>query len=110
MDGSNQGETAMARRPQPEKPEGTNREKIIGAFMALLAERRLEEISFGDIAGRAGLPLAECRGEFGSPPAGVAAQGKESGPPVLAGGGSGGARGAPAARGRGRREARRARP
>jgi AcrR family transcriptional regulator len=86
MDGSNQGETAMARKPQQEKPEGTNREKIIGAFMALLAERRIEEISFGDIAARAGLPLAECRGEFGSLLAVLAAQVKEIDRQVLAGG------------------------
>src|SRR5439155_9342080 len=65
-DGSNQGETAMARKPQQEQPEGTSREKIISAFMALLAERRIEEISFGDIAARAGLSLAQCRAEFGS--------------------------------------------
>src|ERR1700680_4817395 len=56
----------MARKPRQEKPEGTNREKIVRAFMALLAERRIEEISFGDIAGRARVSLAECRDEFGS--------------------------------------------
>src|SRR2546428_1561096 len=87
MDGSNQGETAMARKPQQEKPEGTNREKIIGAFMALLAERRIEEISFGDIAARAGLSLAQCRAEFGSLLAVLAAQVKEIDRQVLAGGG-----------------------
>jgi AcrR family transcriptional regulator len=86
MDGSNQGETAMARKPQQEQPEGTSREKIISAFMALLAERRIEEISFGDIAGRSGLSLADCRAEFGSLLAVLAAQVKEIDRQVLAGG------------------------
>jgi len=76
----------MARKPQQEQPEGTSREKIISAFMALLAERRIEEISFGDIAARAGLSLAECRDEFGSLLAVLAAQVKEIDRQVLAGG------------------------
>jgi AcrR family transcriptional regulator len=76
----------MARKPQPEKPEGTNREKIVSAFMASLAERPIEEISFGDIAGRAGLSLAECRGEFGSVMAVLRAHVKEIDRQVLAGG------------------------
>ena len=60
----------MARKPQrsraaPKKraaalppPGGTDREKIIAAFMALLAEKRFEQIGFGDIAARAGVSLA----------------------------------------------------
>src|SRR2546423_12268204 len=66
----------MARKPQrsrsaprralPPPPSGTDREKIIAAFMALLGEKRFEEIGFGDISARAGLSLATCRGEFGS--------------------------------------------
>jgi AcrR family transcriptional regulator len=67
----------MARKPQRSRPAprrapalpppgGTDREKIIAAFMALLAERRFEEIGFGDIAARAGVSLAAFRGEFGS--------------------------------------------
>jgi len=76
----------MARKPQQEQPEGTSREKIISAFMALLAERRIEEISFGDIAAPAGLSLAECRAEFGSLLAVLAAQVKEIDRQVLAGG------------------------
>jgi AcrR family transcriptional regulator len=65
----------MARKPQrskaapksaPASPSGTDREKIIAAFMALLGEKRFEEIGFGDISARAGLSLAACRGEFGS--------------------------------------------
>ena len=76
----------MARKPQQEKPGGTNREKIVSAFMAMLAERRIEEISFGDIAGRAGLSLAECRDEFGSLLGMLAAEVKEIDRQVLAGG------------------------
>ena len=44
----------------------TERGKIIEAFMDLLAEQSIEEIDFIDIAERAGVSLAELRGEFGS--------------------------------------------
>src|SRR6185295_16956609 len=62
----------MARKPQrskaapPKAPSGTDRGKIIAAFMALLAEKKFEQIGFGDISARAGLSLAACRGEFGA--------------------------------------------
>jgi len=67
----------MARKPQRPRsapkeapalppPTGTDRDKIIAAFMALLAEKRFEEIGFGEIAARAGLTLSNCREEFGS--------------------------------------------
>jgi AcrR family transcriptional regulator len=66
----------MARKPQRSRdtskqqpappPGGTAREKIIAAFMALLAEKRFEAIGFGDIAARAGVSLTDCREEFGS--------------------------------------------
>jgi AcrR family transcriptional regulator len=48
------------------EPTKSNREKIIDALLALLVERRIEDISLGDIAGRAGVSLADCRDEFGS--------------------------------------------
>ena len=77
----------MARKPQrsarpaPRRaatpPGGTDREKIIAAFMALLAEKRFEQIGFGDIAARAGLSLAACRGEFASTLSILAAHMKE---------------------------------
>src|SRR5436309_11445567 len=76
----------MARKPQPERSAATNREKIVSAFMTLLAERPIEEISFSDIAGRAGLSLAECRAEFASVMGVLAAQVKEIDRQVLAGG------------------------
>ena len=47
-------------------PLATNREKIVAAFMALLGEKRFEAIGFADIAARAGVTLSECREEFGS--------------------------------------------
>src|SRR3982750_4268733 len=77
----------MARRPKrprpaprralPPPPSGTDREKIIAALMALLAEKRFEDIGFGDIAARSGLTLANCRAEFGSTLAVLAAHMKE---------------------------------
>src|SRR5436305_14044896 len=84
----------MARKPQrsrsaprralPPPPSGTDREKIIAALMALLGEKRFEEIGFGDIATRAGLTLATCRAEFGSTLAVFAAHMKELDRKVLA--------------------------
>src|SRR5262245_779611 len=85
----------MARKPQrparPEKralppPGGTDRERIIAALMALLGEKRFEEIGFGDMAGRAEVSLAVLRGEFGSKLAILAAHTKELDRKVLAGG------------------------
>ena len=88
----------MARKPQrsarraPKSapalppPGGTDRDNIIAAFMALLAEHRIEEIGFGDIATRAGVSLSILRGEFGSTLAMLAAQIKDIDRKVLAGG------------------------
>jgi AcrR family transcriptional regulator len=79
----------MARKPQrPSRnaseqppalppPGGTTREKIIAAFLALLAEKRFEEVGFGDVAARAGVSLADCREEFGSTLAILAAHMKQ---------------------------------
>jgi AcrR family transcriptional regulator len=85
----------MARKPQRSKaapsapalppPGGTDRDKIIAAFMALLAEKRFEQIGFGDIAARAGVSLATARTEFGSTLAILAAHMKELDRKVLAG-------------------------
>jgi AcrR family transcriptional regulator len=66
-------------------PGGTDRDNIIAAFMALLAERRFEQIGFGDIAARAGVSLAVARTEFGSTLAIFAAHMKELDRKVLAG-------------------------
>jgi AcrR family transcriptional regulator len=45
---------------------GTVRGRIIEAFMDLLGERPLEAIGFADIAARAGVSMADLRGEFGA--------------------------------------------
>ena len=56
-----------APRPAPTGPSGgTVRERIIAAFLALLAERSFEDIGFAEIARRAGATLADARGEFTS--------------------------------------------
>src|SRR3954454_9627701 len=86
----------MARKPQrpPSTPKtppalpppvGTDRDKIVAAFMALPAEKRFEEIGFGEIASRSGLTLANCRAEFGSSLAVYAAHATDVGPQMLAG-------------------------
>ncbi len=54
--------SASANSAAPE----TTRDKIVAAFMALLAEQRLEEIGFADIAEAAGVTLADLREEFPS--------------------------------------------
>ena len=46
--------------------------------MALLAEQPIERIGLAEIAERAGVTLAELRGEFGSPLAILAAQSRSS--------------------------------
>lgn len=66
-------------------PTGTERDKIIAAFMTLLAEKRFEDIGFGEIASRSGLTLANCRAEFGSTLAVYAAHVKDLDRKVLAG-------------------------
>lgn len=87
----------MARRPkggppphdsQPKLPAPTrsNREKIIETFMALLAEQPFEKIGFGEISARCRLSLADCRAEFSSTLAVLAAHVKETDRKVLAGG------------------------
>ncbi len=42
------------------------RERIIAAFMALLAETPFDQIGLADVASRAGVSLSQLRGEFGS--------------------------------------------
>jgi AcrR family transcriptional regulator len=56
--------------PAAEKPEaptaGTDRDKIISAFLALLSEKSIEQIGLAEIASQAGVSLARLRDEFGS--------------------------------------------
>ena len=70
-------------RPKP-APAGSPRERILEAFMALLAEQPIERIGLNEIAERAGVTLADLRGEFGSPLAVLAAHVKELDRKVLA--------------------------
>ena len=72
-----------AASPPPTSPQ---RERIIDAFMALLAEKPIEQIGFAEIAARAGVSLSELRDKFGSTVAILAAQMKETDRAVLAGG------------------------
>jgi len=44
----------------------TEREKIVAAFLGLLAERPFEEIDVAEVAAAAGVSLADLRGEFAS--------------------------------------------
>ncbi len=76
--------TPKAAPPQAGHPAGTDREKIIAAFLTLLAETSIERISLADIASGAGVTLAQMRGEFGSPLAILAAYLKDIDRAVLA--------------------------
>jgi AcrR family transcriptional regulator len=70
-----------ARKPKPARnttargpaAPATDRDKIVAAFLALLSEKRFEQIGFADIAEAAGVSLAELRGEFPSTLATLAA-------------------------------------
>jgi AcrR family transcriptional regulator len=93
----------MARRPRrPQRPASTpsssgggsagaggsatpQTDVMVGAFMALLAEKRFEEIGFADIARRAGVSLAELRDKHASKIEMLAAQMRATDRAVLAG-------------------------
>jgi AcrR family transcriptional regulator len=70
-------------RPAPPS-DGSPRARIIEALMALLAEQPMERIGLAAIADRAGVTLADLRGEFSSPLAVLAAHAKEIDRQVLA--------------------------
>jgi AcrR family transcriptional regulator len=69
------------RRPASERPQSptakSERDRIVEAFMTLLAEQPIERIGFGEIAARAGVSLAALRNLFGSKLAILAAALKE---------------------------------
>jgi AcrR family transcriptional regulator len=81
----------MARKPTP-KPAAASpsdgskppRERIIAAFMSLLADKPIEQIGFAGIAREAGVSLVELRDLYGSTLAILAAQMKETDRAVLA--------------------------
>jgi AcrR family transcriptional regulator len=62
------------------------REKILGAFLTLLAEKRFERIELAEVAQLANVSLADLRGEFGSTFDMVAAFMRETDKKVLSGG------------------------
>jgi AcrR family transcriptional regulator len=64
----------------------SERERIIDAFMALLAEKPIERIGFAEIAKAAKVSLADLRGAFASTLAILAAHMRETDRAVLAGG------------------------
>jgi AcrR family transcriptional regulator len=79
------------RAPRRERPERaasddrSQRARIIDAFMALLAEKPIEQVGLAEIARAAGVSLAELRDEFGSTFAILAAYVKQVDRAVLAG-------------------------
>jgi AcrR family transcriptional regulator len=74
----------MSDTPQLEPPKN-DRERIIETFMAILADKPIERIGFGEIATRSGVPLTRCRAEFGTVFAILAAHVKDLDRQVLAG-------------------------
>src|SRR3979490_1369777 len=88
-------ERKSAARPPPGAPPGgpadrTDRgvrgsDPVVAAFMALLAEKPIEQIGFAEIAERAGISLDELRARYDSTLAILAAQIKEIDRIVLAG-------------------------
>lgn len=80
---------SKAKRPRPQPTSaiaGSDRERIIHAFMQVLAEKPIERIDFAEIADRARVSLARLREEFDSTLAILAAQMKEIDRQVLEGG------------------------
>src|SRR5215831_17138006 len=83
----------MARKPArakaddtPAQPTGSDRDRIVAAFMALLAEKSFERIDLSEIAARAGVALGAMRAEFPSALAIYAAHVKAIDRAVLDGG------------------------
>jgi AcrR family transcriptional regulator len=72
-----------SRRPAAAAP-GSDREKIIAAFLDLLAAKRIEQIGFVEIAEAAGVALPQLRNEFASTLAILAAHIKSIDHAVLA--------------------------
>src|SRR5262245_57469218 len=77
---------ASAASAAPIPPTGSERDRIVAAFLALLAEKRFEAIDLAEIAARAGASLGAMRGEFRSTLAIYAAHVKAIDRAVLDGG------------------------
>ncbi|HEX3937967.1 MAG TPA: TetR/AcrR family transcriptional regulator [Xanthobacteraceae bacterium] len=70
--------------PGPSAPAG-DRDKIVAAFLELLAQKRIEQIGLAEIAQAAGVTLLQLRDEFSSPLGILAAYLKSLDRAVLAG-------------------------
>jgi AcrR family transcriptional regulator len=57
---------SSANSPAPPASGAPDREKIIAAFLTLLADKPIEQIGFAEIAKGAGVSLTQLRGEFSS--------------------------------------------
>jgi AcrR family transcriptional regulator len=57
---------ASTNSPAAPAAGGSDRDKIVAAFMTLLAEKPIEQIGFAEIARGAGVSLTQLRGEFSS--------------------------------------------
>ncbi len=77
---------ARAKADPPATPTGSDRERIVATFMALLAEKAIEQIDLTEIAAGAGVSLGALRGEFPSKLAILAAHVKAIDRAVLEGG------------------------
>jgi AcrR family transcriptional regulator len=78
--------SASAASDAPSPPPGSDRDRIVAAFMALLAEKSFERIDLAEIAARAGVSLGAMRAEFRSTLAIYAAHVKALDRAVLDGG------------------------
>jgi AcrR family transcriptional regulator len=58
--------SSATRSPAPPAASGSDRDRIIAAVLALLAEKPIEQIGFAEIAKEAGVSLTQLRGEFAS--------------------------------------------
>ena len=76
--------SSSAAKPAAPATAGSEREKIIAAFLGLLAEKSIEQIGFAEIATEAGVSLGQLRGEFASTLAIFAAHIKATDRAVLA--------------------------
>ncbi len=54
----------MSEASAAQTPAASSRDRATAALMALLAEHPLERIGLADVAGRAGLSLAQLRADF----------------------------------------------
>jgi AcrR family transcriptional regulator len=57
---------ARAKADTPAQPTASDRDRIVAAFLALLAEKSFEQVALGEIATRADVSLGAMRAEFSS--------------------------------------------